>query len=98
MDNEDAHRETEAEIAVAASATAAVAAHRQATTSHSFVDAGSTANNIVNNNGNAEPCSICLDDYAVGDTVRLLDCKHIFHTDCIDPYLSRTSAKCPLCR
>ena len=47
------------------------------------------------NNG---PCSICLCEYKVNDTVRCVpDCNHCFHVDCVDEWL-RTCATCPLCR
>ena len=42
-------------------------------------------------------CSICLDDYKVGDTVYLLPCYHIFHKECLyDAFKSKL--KCPYCR
>ncbi|KAI8869225.1 hypothetical protein GQ42DRAFT_114162, partial [Ramicandelaber brevisporus] len=44
-------------------------------------------------------CSICIDEFAAGDTVRVLPaCHHVFHADCIDPWLTTTSALCPLCK
>ncbi|KAJ2713120.1 hypothetical protein H4R19_002409 [Coemansia spiralis] len=44
-----------------------------------------------------ENCAVCLDDYAVGDQVRQLPCRHYYHTTCIDPWLMSNSAVCPLC-
>ena len=43
-------------------------------------------------------CAICTDDFVPNDLVRVLPCNstHIFHKDCIDPWL-RKSGKCPLC-
>ncbi|KAI8874480.1 hypothetical protein GQ42DRAFT_112886, partial [Ramicandelaber brevisporus] len=43
-------------------------------------------------------CSICLEQFAIGDMVRVLNCRHVFHTACIDPWLSTASALCPLCK
>ncbi|KAJ3144020.1 hypothetical protein HK101_002878 [Irineochytrium annulatum] len=44
-------------------------------------------------------CSICITDYCVGDSLRPLPyCGHIFHAACVDPWLTSTSATCPLCR
>ncbi|KAI8866280.1 hypothetical protein GQ42DRAFT_114352, partial [Ramicandelaber brevisporus] len=44
-------------------------------------------------------CSICIEEFAVGDTVRVLPaCRHVFHADCVDPWLTTTSALCPLCK
>ena len=42
-------------------------------------------------------CAVCLDDYAIGETVRTIPCFHTFHTKCIDPWLS-TKATCPICK
>ncbi|GLJ37775.1 hypothetical protein SUGI_0767810 [Cryptomeria japonica] len=43
-------------------------------------------------------CSICLDDYRDWEILRILmDCKHVYHVDCIDAWLMR-SASCPICR
>lgn len=44
-------------------------------------------------------CPICLDDYEENDTVVLeLPCRHIFHPDCIRPFLESRSCLCPLCK
>jgi E3 ubiquitin-protein ligase RNF13/E3 ubiquitin-protein ligase RNF167 len=32
-------------------------------------------------------CAICLSDFAMGDTVRVLPCHHIFHLDEVDAWL-----------
>jgi len=43
-------------------------------------------------------CFICLADFDPDDTVRKIKCDHIFHKDCIDPWLLKESYKCPACR
>lgn len=43
----------------------------------------------------AEACAICLEHFEQGDSVRRLPCKHIFHTCCIDEWLTRCSHICP---
>ncbi|KAL8158372.1 hypothetical protein AgCh_002895 [Apium graveolens] len=43
-------------------------------------------------------CSVCLQDFQLGETVRSLpQCHHIFHVPCIDEWLVRHGS-CPLCR
>ncbi len=48
---------------------------------------------VFNNN----KCLICLHTYENGDFLRKLPCNHMFHRDCIDPWLS-TKDRCPNCR
>ncbi|KAL2138966.1 hypothetical protein VTI28DRAFT_5930 [Corynascus sepedonium] len=43
-------------------------------------------------------CSICTEDFTVGEDVRVLPCDHKFHPPCIDPWLINISGTCPLCR
>lgn len=45
-----------------------------------------------------ENCLVCRDDLCDNDTVRILKCNHVFHTDCIDNWLTNHSYKCPCCR
>lgn len=41
-------------------------------------------------------CTICTDDFSVGEDVRVLPCSHAFHPDCVDPWLMNVSGTCPL--
>lgn len=44
-------------------------------------------------------CPICLDDFVSGETtIRELPCSHIFHPECIDPFLKENSSLCPMCK
>lgn len=43
-------------------------------------------------------CSICTEDFHVGEDVRVLPCNHKYHPQCIDPWLINVSGTCPLCR
>ncbi|KAK7866886.1 hypothetical protein R5R35_006047 [Gryllus longicercus] len=42
-------------------------------------------------------CPVCLKEHEIGETVKVLPCKHSFHGSCILPWLDKTST-CPLCR
>merc|ERR1719336_3143881 len=43
-------------------------------------------------------CYICLEEFAVGDSIRSLPCGHEFHCHCVDGWLNRAPS-CPLrCR
>ena len=42
-------------------------------------------------------CSICLDTFNDDCVLRKLFCEHLFHKECIDLWLTRENAKCPLC-
>lgn len=43
-------------------------------------------------------CAVCLQEAEEGEKMRRLTiCRHCFHEDCIDTWLSEMS-KCPLCR
>ncbi|KAL6627675.1 hypothetical protein ACP70R_031401 [Stipagrostis hirtigluma subsp. patula] len=47
--------------------------------------------------GEAE-CVFCLSGVGDGDEVRELRCRHVFHRACLDAWLVRPRATCPLCR
>lgn len=43
-------------------------------------------------------CAVCLAEFADSDELRVLPvCCHVFHPDCIDPWLA-AAVTCPLCR
>ncbi|EPS59994.1 hypothetical protein M569_14811, partial [Genlisea aurea] len=43
-------------------------------------------------------CAVCLEGFKEGEKCRLLpSCKHSFHVDCVDVWLSKSS-QCPVCR
>lgn len=67
---------------------------------HSAEDSAGEGNSAANNasTGNDEGlgCSICTEDFTVGEDVRVLPCNHKFHPPCVDPWLVNVSGTCPL--
>jgi hypothetical protein len=55
-------------------------------------------NSKQDNQSKEEPtsCSICTENFNAGENVRILNCKHIYHRRCIDPWLLDFGGKCPL--
>ncbi|EOA17224.1 hypothetical protein CARUB_v10005499mg [Capsella rubella] len=57
-----------------------------------------TGTNYLDACGNKDSCSVCLQDFQLGETVRSLPhCHHMFHLPCIDNWLLRHGS-CPMCR
>ncbi|KAL6849930.1 hypothetical protein ACP4OV_020557 [Aristida adscensionis] len=48
--------------------------------------------------GDPPECVFCLSGVRDGDEVRELRCRHVFHRACLDAWLVRPRATCPLCR
>nr|XP_014436968.1 E3 ubiquitin-protein ligase RNF6 isoform X2 [Pelodiscus sinensis] len=56
--------------------------------------------NYGDNNTESEiskTCSVCINEYVIGNKLRQLPCMHEFHIHCIDRWLSENST-CPICR
>lgn len=45
-----------------------------------------------------ETCSICLENFQVGEYKRKLKCCHTFHKKCIDHWFKSDHSDCPMCR
>jgi len=44
-------------------------------------------------------CSICLEEFTPGELVRMLPrCEHIYHTECLLPWLTERQGCCPMCK
>lgn len=53
----------------------------------------------IEEEGEHEPgCAICLDDFEEKEMVIKLPCGHLFHKDCVFPWLTERQACCPLCK
>ncbi len=45
-----------------------------------------------------EKCSICLEEMEENDEYLNIECKHIYHKNCLITYLQNYNHKCPVCR
>ncbi|CAN8246765.1 unnamed protein product [Cochlearia groenlandica] len=43
-------------------------------------------------------CAICIEDYSIGDKLRILPCHHKFHAGCVDLWLGQRKSFCPVCK
>lgn len=43
-------------------------------------------------------CIICQGELASDDMVRMLSCHHIFHDECVSPWILEKNGMCPLCK
>ena len=50
----------------------------------------------ISKNIKLEKCSICI-DYILESDKKITSCNHIFHTECLDKWLT-LNRKCPYCR
>ncbi|KAL1921680.1 uncharacterized protein VTP21DRAFT_10322 [Calcarisporiella thermophila] len=45
-----------------------------------------------------DACSICLNEFGANTLIRLLPCRHGFHSECVDSWLLEEDALCPVCK
>ncbi|CAA7045618.1 unnamed protein product [Microthlaspi erraticum] len=46
----------------------------------------------------ASDCIVCLSTLKAGEEVRKLDCRHVFHKQCLEGWIQHLNFSCPLCR
>ena len=54
-------------------------------------------NNNNNNNNTDNVCCICIEEFMNNDKLTELNCKHIYHTYCINEWFEKDKT-CPICR
>ncbi|KAJ0987513.1 hypothetical protein J5N97_005869 [Dioscorea zingiberensis] len=68
-------------------------------TTSTSICTGTSESNGGGGDQDGEVCVICLEEYEDGEKVRSLPtCRHMFHQECIDPWLVKSSSFCPVCR
>lgn len=53
---------------------------------------------LKSHDGSPLECPICLSDVQKRERVRVLPCKHEFHSRCVDKWLKMQEDCCPICR
>jgi hypothetical protein len=51
----------------------------------------------VDDKHKGEPCAVCKSEFEINEKITVLNCNHIYHTDCIGEWVKYKS-ECPVCR
>ncbi|CAK9170435.1 unnamed protein product, partial [Ilex paraguariensis] len=65
--------------------------------SRSLIDALPTVKILKKHVRSDSHCAVCKEKFELGSQAKKLPCKHIYHLDCIVPWLEQRSS-CPVCR
>ncbi|KAK3183960.1 hypothetical protein Dsin_031246 [Dipteronia sinensis] len=57
----------------------------------------STEKQKEKDNNDGKNCAVCLEDFEPREKVMLTPCNHMFHEECIVPWI-RSNGQCPVCR
>ena len=71
--------------------------HGTPPTEQSVIDSLPVSKWGEHNKEEEKACAVCQDEFVSDDTFIRLPCKHIYHKDCIIPWLKMHST-CPVCR
>ena len=53
---------------------------------------------IIKKNFDNNECIICLDAMLINDKVRILECSHMYHYECINKWIEKKKQiNCPIC-
>ncbi|KAF7503140.1 hypothetical protein GJ744_004282 [Endocarpon pusillum] len=85
-------------LATSDKGSADLATNNPATPNPTAVEAAAPAAESLKAAEDSLSCSICTEDFTLGEALRVLPCNHKFHPLCVDPWLLNVSGTCPLCR
>lgn len=71
--------------------------HEQPPASKSAVESMPTVEIVAGHVTSDSHCAVCKEAFVIGSEAREMPCKHIYHSDCILPWLSLRNS-CPVCR